>query len=98
MRDTIDMAREAGVYKDCDWRYEMKAEGDSLKAFEALVRADERKNMQAPTGQNQKSCKLCTHEQRHYMEMTGPCRACRFYSNFASATPPAAPAPEKGQP
>ena len=42
MRDTIDMAREAGVYKDCDWRYGMKAEGDSLKAFEALVRADER--------------------------------------------------------
>jgi hypothetical protein len=41
MRDTIDMAREAGVYKDCDWRYGMKAEGDSLKAFEALVRADE---------------------------------------------------------
>jgi hypothetical protein len=36
------MAREAGVYKDCDWRYGMKAEGDSLKAFEALVRADER--------------------------------------------------------
>ncbi len=42
MRDTIDMAREAGVYKDCDWRHGMKAEGDSLKAFEALVRADER--------------------------------------------------------
>jgi hypothetical protein len=36
------MAREAGIYKDCDWRYGMKAEGDSLKAFEALVRADER--------------------------------------------------------
>jgi len=41
MDKTIDMAREAGVYKDCDWRYGMKAEGDSLKAFEALVRADE---------------------------------------------------------
>ena len=49
--------------------------------------------------QDQKSCKLCTHEQRHYMEMTGPCRACRFYSNFASATPPAQPAvPEGWQP
>jgi hypothetical protein len=47
----------------------------------------------APTVQDQKSCKLCTHEQRHYMEMTGPCRACRFYSNFASAAPPAQPAP-----
>jgi hypothetical protein len=36
------MAREAGIYKDCDWRYAMKAEEDALKAFEALVRADER--------------------------------------------------------
>jgi hypothetical protein len=42
MRDTIDIAREAGVYKDCDWRYGMKAEEDALKTFEALVRADER--------------------------------------------------------
>ena len=41
MRDTIDMAREAGIYKDCDWRYGMKAEKDSLKTFEALVRADQ---------------------------------------------------------
>ena len=41
MRDTIDMAREAGIYKDCDWRYGMKAEKDSLKVFEALVRADQ---------------------------------------------------------
>jgi hypothetical protein len=40
MRDTIELAREAGIYKDCDWRYGMKAEGDSLKAFEAFVRAD----------------------------------------------------------
>jgi hypothetical protein len=42
MKTTIDMAREAGVYKDCAWRYAMKAEEDALKAFEALVRADER--------------------------------------------------------
>jgi hypothetical protein len=49
MRDTIDMAREAGIYKDCDWRYGMKAEGDSLKAFEVLVRADEQKKWQEQT-------------------------------------------------
>jgi hypothetical protein len=41
------MAREAGVYEDWrllldDWRYGMKTEEDALKAFEALVRADER--------------------------------------------------------
>jgi hypothetical protein len=42
MKTIIEMAREAGVYKDCDWRYGMKAEEDALKAFEALVRADER--------------------------------------------------------
>ena len=46
MRNIIEMAREAGVYKDCDWRYGMKAEGDSLKVFEALVRADEREQGQ----------------------------------------------------
>jgi hypothetical protein len=40
--------------------------------------------------QIQKSCKLCTHEQRDYLDMTGPCKTCRFYSNFASVTPPAA--------
>jgi hypothetical protein len=40
--------------------------------------------------QIQKSCKVCTHEQRDYLDMTGPCKTCRFYSNFASTTPPAA--------
>jgi hypothetical protein len=42
MRDTIDMAREAGgraqQNKNCDVEYLMSADG--LKAFEALVRAD----------------------------------------------------------
>jgi len=42
MRDTIDMAREAGgraqQNKNCDVEYLMSA--DALKAFEALVRAD----------------------------------------------------------
>jgi hypothetical protein len=56
MKNTIDMAREAGVYRDCDWRYEMKENIDSLKAFEALVRADEREQGQkwfdAVTAQN----------------------------------------------
>jgi hypothetical protein len=47
MRDTIDMAREAG-WKDLrDYDSEMRDDffmgnTDSLKAFEALVRADER--------------------------------------------------------
>ena len=47
MRDTIDMAREAG-WKDLrDYDSEMRNDffmgnTDSLKAFEALVRADER--------------------------------------------------------
>ena len=47
MRDTIDMAREAG-WKDLrDYDSEMRHDffmgnTDSLKAFEALVRADER--------------------------------------------------------
>jgi hypothetical protein len=50
MRDTIDMAREAG-WKDLrDYDSEMRDEvflGNtySLKAFEALVRADERERI-----------------------------------------------------
>jgi transposase-like protein len=44
MRDTIEMAREAGgkaqQNQNCDVEYLMPA--DALKAFEALVRADER--------------------------------------------------------
>ena len=44
MRDTIDMAREAGgraqQNKNCDVEYLMSA--DALETFEALVRADER--------------------------------------------------------
>ena len=38
MRDTIDMAREAGIKNDCDGIW---CDADQLKAFEALVRTDE---------------------------------------------------------
>jgi hypothetical protein len=47
MRDTIEMAREAGLDITCDptetpWRTFVEGWDDQLKAFEALVRADER--------------------------------------------------------
>ena len=47
MRDTIDMAREAGFDITCDptetpWRTFVEGWEEDLKAFEALVRADER--------------------------------------------------------
>ena len=47
MRDTIDMAREAGFEITVDptetpWRTFVDGLDDQLKAFEALVRADER--------------------------------------------------------
>jgi hypothetical protein len=47
MRDTIEMAREAGFDITCDptetpWRTFVEGWEDQLKAFEALVRADER--------------------------------------------------------
>ena len=44
MRDTIDMAREADLVYFSNGRWWMDAgePGDELKAFEALVRADER--------------------------------------------------------
>jgi len=41
MRDTIDMAREAGFYMPEDDCY-YEAFPDDIKRFEALVRADER--------------------------------------------------------
>ena len=52
MRDTIDMAREAGVYTGCtEWTIEKSTtfvtRHKAIKAFEALVRADEREAAQA---------------------------------------------------
>jgi hypothetical protein len=41
MRDTIDMAREAGD----DWDSTLSTDKEFLKRFEALVRADEREAM-----------------------------------------------------
>jgi hypothetical protein len=44
MRDTIDMAREAGIidFRDAFSEEHVQAVLKDLKAFEALVRADER--------------------------------------------------------
>jgi hypothetical protein len=42
MRDTIDMAREAGLYLARENPPYYGTSMDSLKVFEALVRADER--------------------------------------------------------
>ena len=50
MRDTIDMAREAGLHRQqhnlmsnpIQYRYSYDGYEENLKAFEALVRADER--------------------------------------------------------
>jgi hypothetical protein len=50
MRDTIDMAREAGLYRQTHYlmsnpvqtRYSYEGSEEQLKTFEALVRADER--------------------------------------------------------
>ena len=52
MRDTIDMAREAGAIHVHGKPKEFAIVGNyALKAFEALVRADERKQMQEPVAQ-----------------------------------------------
>ena len=47
MRDTIDMAREVGLIQESEYFYSPREEEadvhiKDLKAFEALVRADER--------------------------------------------------------
>ncbi len=50
MRDTIDMAREAGAIHIHERPKEFAIVGnDSIKAFEALVRADEQKKWQEQT-------------------------------------------------
>ena len=48
MRDTIDMAREAGIidFRDAYSESHVQAVLQDLKAFEALVRADEREQGQ----------------------------------------------------
>ena len=48
MRDTIDMAREAGIidFRDAFSEEHVQAVLQDLKAFEALVRADERGEFQ----------------------------------------------------
>ena len=47
MRDTIDMAREAGIvdFRDAFSEEHVQAVLQDLKAFEALVRADERNRL-----------------------------------------------------
>jgi hypothetical protein len=47
MRDTIDMAREAGIIdpRDAFSEEHVQAVLEDLKAFEALVRADERETL-----------------------------------------------------
>ena len=47
MRDTIDMAREAGIidFRDAFSEQHVQAVLQDLKAFEALVRADEREQI-----------------------------------------------------
>ena len=49
MRDTIDMAREAGIidFRDAYSEQHVQAVLQDLKAFEALVRADERNSWPA---------------------------------------------------
>jgi hypothetical protein len=54
MKTTIDMAREAGLYRQTHYlmsnpvqtRYSYEGSEEQLKAFEALVRADEREQGQ----------------------------------------------------
>ena len=70
MRDTIDMAREAG-WKDLrDYDSEMRNDffmgnTDSLKAFEALVRADERARLQPKKIKASKD-DYCQGDERYY--------------------------------
>ena len=61
MRDTIDMAREAGIidFRDAYSEQHVQAVLQDLKAFEALVRADERE-----------VCAQVVEEYPHWLGMT----------------------------
>ena len=65
MRDTIDMAREAGSQEygplTRNWSFELT----QLKAFEALVRADERARLQ-PKKINAAKDEYCHGDERYY--------------------------------
>ncbi len=52
MRDTIDMAREAGD----DWDSTLSTDKEFLKRFEALVRADEREACAFLVEENVQEC------------------------------------------
>ena len=68
MRDTIDMAREAGMkFSAAQFSGVLEAEIDefSLKAFEALVRADERARLQPKKIKASKD-DYCQGDERYY--------------------------------
>ena len=63
MRDTIDMARALAL-NDSGYRYEFSLE--KLKAFEALVRADERARLQPKKIKAVQKDDYCHGDERYY--------------------------------
>ncbi len=68
MRDTIDMAREAGIidFRDAFSEEHVQAVLQDLKAFEALVRADERARLQPKKIKAVQKDEYCHGDERYY--------------------------------
>ena len=64
MRDTIDMAREAGIidFRDAFSEEHVQAVLQDLKAFEALVRADERNRTWTQEDWTEYECSIAAAE------------------------------------
>ena len=71
MRDTIDMAREAGD----DWDSTLSTDKEFLKRFEALVRADEREQ-----GQKWFDAVTAQHKQLILAEREACAKVADYYS------------------
>jgi len=72
MRDTIDMAREAG------WT-SYDSQDERFKAFEALVRADEREQ-----GQKWFEAVTAQHKQEILAEREACAKVCDWYVDYSS--------------
>ena len=80
MRDTIDMAREAGFGEDTSviWAYDREGVcTDELKAFEALVRADEREE-----GQRWFDAVTAQHKQELLAEREACAKVCESIDDY----------------
>jgi hypothetical protein len=82
MRDTIDMAREAGFNLEQGFLLRVTGIDEDLKRFEALVRADEREQ-----GQRWYDAVTAQHKQLILAEKEACAKVADYYSMHDQDTP-----------